>query len=136
MLLYIVLLRHDVLKEQRFCGIDKDRDDAHAIIIINQQTFGGVIRQTSEKCIDCGRRTSRNLRYCDVCRKAHFISALRNIRHESVSKSVIRPSVSKPSRRGATNLKHEQGIEFAKKTEYSDITPQKSPQRAVVLPRI
>lgn len=46
----MVPLRYDVLKEQRFCGIDKDRDDAHAIMIINQQELGGDSADVGKMC--------------------------------------------------------------------------------------
>ncbi|MGQ9543364.1 MAG: hypothetical protein ACUVTM_04670 [Candidatus Bathyarchaeia archaeon] len=34
-----------------------------------------------ERCVDCGRRASRGLKYCDICRKIHFVNALNAIRH-------------------------------------------------------
>ncbi|MBS7622583.1 hypothetical protein KEJ39_02765 [Candidatus Bathyarchaeota archaeon] len=95
-----------------------------------------VIQQTSEKCVDCGRRTSRNLKYCDVCRKVHFISALRNIRHESLSRTVINPPLSKPGRDGAAGLEHERGRDFAERLGGAAALPQRLTRRTASSPRI
>ena len=34
----------------------------------------------AERCIDCGKRASRGLKYCDVCRRVHFTHALKLIK--------------------------------------------------------
>ncbi|MEM3017718.1 MAG: hypothetical protein QXO25_02435 [Candidatus Bathyarchaeia archaeon] len=111
-------------------GSDGDR----TVMIVDEQAVEVVIQQTSEKCIDCGRRTSRNLKYCDVCRKAHFMSALRNIRHEPLPRSVITPPT-KPGRISTTNLEHRTGGEFVERLGDAVAPPQRLAQKTVFSPR-
>jgi hypothetical protein len=105
-------------------------------MIINDQAVQVVIQQTSEKCVDCGRRTSRNLKYCDVCRKAHFMSALRNIRYEPPPRSTISPSLSKPSLDGAANLEHEKSGKLVKKLGSAAAPSQRPAQKTFSSPRV
>ncbi|MEM3501460.1 MAG: hypothetical protein QXH16_03550 [Candidatus Bathyarchaeia archaeon] len=45
-----------------------------------------------DRCVDCGRRTSRGLKYCDSCRRIHFTRALNVIRQ-------IRPTAGRSHRK-------------------------------------